>query len=268
VLFVSFVAAAGRYPSFADSSWSRALWSTSGGLAGSILFFLLIPASLVGWNKNLACLHTWYDKVATKVNDVRSDDFAENVDSPRNQSLSNAVYRFGNWVAFECAGGPDDQVTGKAHGLMPMDAPLVSQILQAVRGLALLALLCVAVRAGRSRNALLWGTALGLACVATLVVSPVARGHYYVLFLPAALFVPLWLLQCGKPRAAFRAAVIPALLVAVHYLLLQYAGRIGVLGIGTTIWYFAVCARVTFGGERSSAAADRTMELPERPLAA
>jgi hypothetical protein len=96
----------------------------------------------------------------------------------------------------------------------------------------------------------------------------VARGHYYVLFLPAALFIPLWLLQCGKRRAAFRAAMIPAVLVAVHYLLLQYAGRIGVLGIGTTIWYFAACARVTFGGEKSSTAADCSTQVQERPLAA
>ena len=293
VLFVSFVAAAvaelarvqrandglisgessgqpGSLPNPAGRghSWSCALWSTSGCLAGSILFFLLIPASLVGWDKNLAYLNTWYDKVATKVNDVRTDDFAEKVDSPRNQSLSNAVFRFGNWVAYEFVGGPDDQVTGKANGLMPMDAPLVSQILLVVRGLALLALLGVAIRAGRSSDPLLSGAALGLACVATLVVSPVARGHYFVLFLPAVLFVPLWLIQTGKPGAAFRAAVIPAVLVALHYVLLKYAGRIGVLGIGTTLWYFAECANVTFGRGEASQAVDRDEQLLELSRAA
>jgi hypothetical protein len=233
-----------------------------------MIFWLLIPASLVGWDKNLVCLDTWYVKVATKVNDVRTDDFAEKVDSPRNQSLSNAVFRFGNWAAFEFADGPDDQVTGKAHGLMPMDAPLVSQVLLVVRGLALLSLLCVAVQAGRSSDPLLWGAALGLACVATFVVSPVARGHYYVLFLPAVLFVPLWLLQRGKHGAAIRAAMIPAMLVGLHYLLLKYAGRIGVLGIGTTIWYFAACARVTFGRDEASVVADRPFESQDLPRAA
>ena len=149
-----------------------------------------------------------------------------------------------------------------------MDAPLVSQILLAVRGLALVALLGVALRAGRSRDPLLWGVALGLACVATLVVSPVARGHYYVLFLPAVLFVPLWLLECGQRRQALRAALIPAALVALHYVLLKYAGRIGVLGIGTTIWYFAECARVIFGHEASRAAADGDLRLHDLPRAA
>ncbi len=255
VLFVSSVSLPQTSNQFDCPQRRRALWSTSGCLAGCILFFLLIPASLVGWEKNLACLRTWYDKVATKVNDVRTDDFAEKVDSPRNQSLANAVFRFGNWVAFEFAGGPDDRVTGKANGVMPMDAPLVSQTLLAVRGLALLALLGVCVRAGRSADPLLWGAALGLACVATFVVSPVARGHYYVLFLPAVLFVPLLLHKGGKHREALQAALVPAVLVAAHYLLLKYAGRIGVLGIGTTLWYFAECARVTFGREVVTASA-------------
>jgi hypothetical protein len=239
----------------------RAVWTCSGVLAGGMLYFLLIPASLVGWDKNLACLHTWHEKVLTKVNDVRTDDFAEKVDSPRNQSLSNAVFRFGNWIAFELAGGPDDQVTGKANGLMPMDAPLVSQILLVVRGLALLTLLGVATRASRSEDRLLWAAALGLSCVATFVVSPVARGHYFVLILPAVLFVPLWLLQCGKPREAIRAALIPAVLVVLHYALLKYAGRIGVLGIGTTFWYFAACFRVTFGREELGAQAELAVQL-------
>ena len=263
VLLVAFVAAGSSRSTLLalPSLWPRALWSSTGCLAGGILYLLLVPASLVGWEKNLVCLNTWYNKVATKVNDVRTDDFAEKVDSVRNQSLSNAVFRFGNWVAHEFAGGPDDQVTGKAHGLMPMDTPLVSQILLALRCLALVALLGVCIRAGHSNDMLMWGAALGLACVATLVVSPVARGHYFVLFLPAALFVPLWLLQCGKPRAAFRAAVVPAVLVAVHYVLLKYAGRIGVLGIGTTLWYFAECAHLTFGRVEAHGVADRPMPL-------
>ncbi|MBI3863987.1 MAG: DUF2029 domain-containing protein [Planctomycetia bacterium] len=230
-----------------------ALWSSAGCIAGAILFFLLIPASLVGWNKNLHYLAVWHEKVAVKVNDVRSDDFAENVDSPRNQSLANAAYRFGNWIAYEFAGGPYDALTGKDHGLMPMDAPPASNLLLGGRCLALVVLLLVAIRAGRSGDPLLWGVALGLSSVATLVVSPVARGHYFVLFLPASLFVPLWFLQRGRHRVAVRAAIIPAALVVAHYTLLDYTGRIGLLGIGTALWYFAVCVRIAF--ERKAVAA-------------
>jgi hypothetical protein len=225
----------------------RAVWSTAGCLAGSALFFLLLPASLVGWDKNLHYLETWHEKVATKVNDVRTNDFGENVDSPRNQSLANAAYRFGNWAAYEFAGGPFDAKTGKEHGSMPMDAPLASQMLLVLRCLALVILLLVAIRAGLSASPLLGGVALGLSSVATLVVSPVARGHYFVLFLPAALFVPLWFIKCGAPRRAFRAAVVPALLVVAHYALLEYTGRVGLLGIGTTLWYFAASTQIAFG---------------------
>lgn len=242
----------------------RSLWATAGCLAGAALFFLIIPASLVGWDRNLHYLAVWHEKVATKVNDVRTDDFAENVDSPRNQSLANAVYRFGNWVAYELAGGPYDAVTGKDHGLMPMDAPLVSNLLLVVRGLALVALLVVAIRAGISKSPVLAGVALGLSSVATLVVSPVARGHYFVLFLPAALFVPLWFLHCGRTRLAFRAAVVPAALVVAHYTLLDYTGRIGLLGIGTTLWYFAVCGHVAFG--RTAVAPGADVAETARPL--
>jgi hypothetical protein len=75
----------------------------------------------------------------------------------------------------------------------------------------------------------------------------VARGHYFVLFLPAALFVPLWFIKCGAPRRAFRGAVVPALLVVAHYALLEYTGRVGLLGIGTTLWYFAASTQIAFG---------------------
>jgi 4-hydroxybenzoate polyprenyltransferase len=76
------------------------------------------------------------------------------------------------------------------------------------------------------------------------------------------------LLQCDKPRAAIRAAVIPAVLVVLHYGLLKYAGRIGVLGIGTTIWYFAACARVTFARAATSALTDRQSPACELSRAA
>lgn len=268
-LFVAFVAALdGR--GIRQHRWrlSRPVWSSGGFLSGGVVCLLLFPASVIGWNDNLRHLATWYEKVATKVNDVRSEDFGGDVDSPRNQSLSNGVYRLGNWVAYEFAGGPYDFMTGKAHGAMPMDAPLVSRGLLAVRVLGLLALLGAAIRAGRSGDRRLWGVAFGLAAAATLVVSPVARGHYFMFLLPAALFLPRWLIETGKRRAAFYAAVVPAALVAAHYVLLDYAGRIGVLGIGTAVWYFAACGRVLFKREAVGAGDSHTAHLPAPARAA
>lgn len=235
------------------SGSARFLWSTAGCLAGGAFFLILLPATLIGWNSNLRHLTTWYHKVATKVDDVRTEDFGSDVDSPRNQSLANAAYRCGNWLAYEFAGGPYDQLTGKAHGKMPMDAPTANRLLLLVRCIALLALLGVTIRAGLSENQLLWGGAFGLAAVATLVVSPVARGHYFVFLLPAGLCIPLWLLEQGKTRAALRTALVPALLVVAHYALLRHTGRIGLLGIGTTLWYFAACARIALHHQVASA---------------
>jgi hypothetical protein len=212
-----------------------------GLIAGCLVFFLLLPAGLVGWDANLRHLHTWYVRVASRVDDVRADDFGGHVASFRNQSLYNAVYRCGNWAAHQFLGGPDDihmDVTGAA---MPMDAPAVSQVLTAIRIAAVMVLAVVVVSAGRSADPLLQGAAFGMAGVATLVVSPVSRGHYFVLWLPAVVFVPLWFRTIGRPRTALVLSAIPAVLTLAHYALLQYAGRVGLLGLGTAGWYFAAC---------------------------
>ena len=82
-------------------------------------------------------------------------------------------------------------------------------------------------------------TGFALSCVAMLVVSPVARGHYFMLVAPATLLVPLWLDRHDRPRAAFVVAVVVPALSMLHYALLPYAGRIGLLGLGTTGWLMA-----------------------------
>src|SRR5262249_38877578 len=88
------------------------------------------------------------------------------------------------------------------------------------------------------------GFALGLACVATLVISPVARGHYFLLYVPALLFGGLWLRERYSEKQALWFALIPALLCSCHYLAMSVAGRMGLLGIGTSLWFFAACGVV------------------------
>jgi len=83
------------------------------------------------------------------------------------------------------------------------------------------------------------GAVFGLACVATLVVCPVARACYYLLFLPAGALISLRFLQLGRPRSAQFVAWLPFALVWLHYLLLPAGGRIGLLGLGTTAWFLA-----------------------------
>src|SRR5207302_406633 len=80
-----------------------------------------------------------------------------------------------------------------------------------------------------------------LACVATLVIAPIARGHYFVLLLPGTMFVPVWLLREGRARWALWLAIVPPALTLLHYTLIDFTGRVGLLGIGTTLWYTAAC---------------------------
>ena len=80
----------------------------------------------------------------------------------------------------------------------------------------------------------------GLACLASLVVSPLAWGHYYVMVLPAVIFAPLWLENRGHPLAAKAIAAFLPMLTWTHYVLMRWSGPIGVLGLGTTLWFLAV----------------------------
>lgn len=226
------------------ASWNQAWSATFGVVAGCALFFLLIPGTLIGWNTNLRNLETWYRDVVVNVNDVRETDFGHDVASIRNQSLMNAVYRGGNWMNFQLYGSPDDRFVDwldGAYGSMPMDVPAANLSLHAIRLVALGVLFLLALRVASSRDALGMACVFGLACVATLVVSPVARGHYFVMMFPAVLLVPLWFESQQLHRAARWAAFVPVALSWMHYVLLDWTGRMGVLGIGTTVWFFAVC---------------------------
>ncbi len=217
----------------------------SGGLAtGLLLFALLIPAALTGWNGNIRHLETWFSKVVTKVVDVRTSDFGEDVRTIRNQSLDNAAYRLGNFLNWQFAGGPDDTLIDHPHDAslkLPMDDPSAGNLIVVARILALVALLMLVFRAAFRSELVGRGTIFGLACVATLVVCPVSRACYYGLFLPAIPFVSGRLLAMGRNRYAQLLAWLPVALVWPQYVLLPTGGRIGWLGLGTTVWFLAAC---------------------------
>jgi hypothetical protein len=225
-------------------SWQRPVVLSGGLTVGLLLFAFLIPAALTGWNGNLRHLHTWFSKVVTKVVDVRTSDFGEDVRSIRNQSLDNAAYRFGNFLTRKLDYGPDDTLVDHPHDAslrLPMDDWRSGMLIVAGRILALAILLWFVLRAGFANDPIGRGTVFGLACVATLVVCPVARGCYYVLFLPAIPFVCQRLVELSRLRASEFVAWIPVALVWLHYCLLPNSGRIGLLGLGATAWFLAAC---------------------------
>jgi Glycosyltransferase family 87 len=256
-------------------TWSRATSLSLGTAAGLMLCLLVLPAALVGWRANLEHLGTWWSSVAVHAESISQSDIAGDSTTARNQSLTNAAHRMGNWAHYYFAGGPDDngpqQLRLGGAGLV-MDAPAADAVLWVVRGLVVGLTVAVGFRMAKSRDPLGQAAAFGMACAATLVVFSIARGHYYVMLLPAVTFVGLWLLQHGRAGWAVTLSVAPCALVIVHYALLDYAGRIGVLGLGTTVWYLAACgvllwpARVA--AARSSGLPDRSRTEAERPLAA
>ena len=231
----------GEKRGLSTSSGIRFLSSSLGFSLGLVLFFLVVPAMLVGWNANLHHLDTWGRFMLTKADNGGMDPRSGNSHSARNQSLQNAAYRLGNFGSHVFAGGPDDRLVENFDApKMAMDSPAADRFLFVSRAMLGLALLALGVRLAREPgNKLNMATGFALACVTMLAVSPVARAHYFLLLAPALLLVPLWLDRHSQPRAGVIMAAIPPVLSILHYVLLPYGGRIGLLGFGTAAWLMA-----------------------------
>lgn len=222
----------------------RAASLTAGLGTGIVLFAFALPSVFIGWNANWHHLGTWFSGVVTKVIDVRTSDFGEDVRSVRNQSLDNSAYRFGNWIYAEFAHAEDDSIIDRPHPAkvrLPMDAPYAGDMIVLARIAGFAMLLLFVIQVARRDAPLAQGVVFGLACVATLVVCPVARGCYFAMFLPALVFVAMRLLRRGRPRTALFLSVVPVVAIWLHYVAVTFSGRIGVLGLCTTAWFFCAC---------------------------
>ncbi len=235
---------------------ARAAASASGVGLGLAFSLLLLPAALIGWRANLEHLDTWWHAVALQAEESMDDSFAGDSSSPRNQSFSNAVQLLGNWGDYYFAGGPldKDPMPRRRHGQQfLMDARVVHFALLLARAALGCLLLATSLRVACTRDRLALAATFGLACVATLLVAPIGRGHYYVLLLPAVLFASAWLWHEGHTRLAVWSAIAPAALSVTHYVALDFAGRIGLLGVGTTVWYVLVCTAILSQAKHSVA---------------
>jgi hypothetical protein len=247
---------------------------TSLGLGlGLALFFLIIPSMLIGWRANMNHLKTWSGFVLTKADDGGEDARSGNSRSIRNQSLQNAAYRLGNFIWHKAAAGPDDKLiefferpeTVFKRPEMIMDSPVIETILLGLKLVILAGLGFIGIRLGLRGDGLSLATAFGLACITMLVVSPVARVHYFMLFAPAILYFPLWLDREDRTKAAKIMAVIPILLIDVHYIFLPYAGRVGLLGLGTTAWLVAAFIFTARGSRKTSESTQQRVPLNPCP---
>jgi hypothetical protein len=236
----------------------RAVASSLGVVVGASLFLFAVPASIIGWDKNIHCLDVWQKQVVH--NDRIGPQRNFNLHSYRNQSMANGIFLLSSSIVQVTDGKPAESHTGigsSAGDVTTGDQRVVAatatdgsaaqagrighpSIRIAIAGI-LIALAAVSAIVGRRANSLDGFTAFGLGCVATLLVSPLSWGHYFMAELPALLCVPVWLARRGLPRAARAAAVTPVVLSWVHYVAMPYAGGIGILGLGTAAWFLLVC---------------------------
>jgi hypothetical protein len=227
---------------------SRFAGTGGGVLAGLILFLWIVPSLFIGWEANANHLKTWSRMIGTQAVETSVKAHFSSPRNPRNQSLSNALYHAGNQLVFWFSEVPEPnpklykETTGRF-----MTSPTVTKMILAIRVLLCLLLIPVGWGLACRGSPLDIAAAFGMACAAMLIVSPVARGHYFMLELPAVLFVSLWMWKHMGSQKAILCAAIPATLSLMHYglitfpqiLILPQARTLflGTLGIGTALWY-------------------------------
>ncbi len=230
---------------FARSLQEKESWlflgPAAGVACGALVWLMLLPAAVVGWRANVEHLQTWSQTVLLSGRD--DPDPHSNPHGARNQSLANALYRCGNFVLAKLGAAPDDRLIDHPDHRekeTPMDAPWIRWALHGVRLVFLVLLVLLARRTAGVGGEL---ALFGWACALSLVLSPVSRGHHFVLLWPAALLVPLELRRRGV-RAARALAIAAVAMCMLHYAWPPFMGRLGLLGLATTVWCFVAWERL------------------------
>ena len=217
----------------------RALKSCVGFGFGVVLFLLIIPTLLIGWQNNLDGIEYFLKNVVMNPNFAR--DWGFDIHSIRNQSLAGASWQLTDTIQ----GGLGTAHNAEVDGIHPFDTGPIAGVVSTLRWLILGFFLFTLVRVSTARTT--WkrreaaAVVFGLSCVATLVFSPVSWGHHFVQALPGFIAIPAWLHIRGFGRGAFIMSLAPAVLVLAHYIALPFAGPLGILGFGITAWLITSC---------------------------
>lgn len=219
----------------------RAAAGGVGLAAGCGLFVWGIPALLVGWQANLNHLQNWSRSIASMAVEVDPGSSIETPYTVRNQSLSNAAYRLGNWIDHAWFDGPDDRAIDAVpfnpqHPALLMDSVAAERMILAARLLMLGLLGLACLRTVWQASPIGLAAVFGLAGVASLAVSPISRGHYFISLLPAAIWVPFWWAEFRSSAGALWLSRTLLAASALHYVGLDIAGRAGLLGLTSTAW--------------------------------
>lgn len=223
----------------------RSLAAACGLVAGLAIGIWILPASIVGWERNQTYLETWRRVVLTRSNELSNDPFAGDSHSNKNQSPMNGFWLLGNKLLSERTEG--NLTLSNTTKIKPMDLPSGKFFLTIVRTISILTTVValLAILWHRTSNALL--IAFVVANAATLLVVPIARGHYFMAMWPAAVWAPRWLLHTFTVTPRFQIGSwwltqIPPILLILHYLFESFVGALGILGIGVWIWQLMLTA--------------------------
>lgn len=236
---------AARTPSQGAARRAGAL--TLGLAIGLLAFTLALPAASIGWGANLKHLNTWFHKMVMTEDPGHGGRFDITTDS--NQSLEGSIRLAAN--RFRGANPDEIWISKIKSPTKRMLARIKSEIrarhadrlswvlVQSGRLLVLGLLAFVCMRSVRQGDPLSLASGFGLAMLAIVLISPVAYRHYYVFAIGAAVFAPLDAARsAGQKRGAALAAALAGLVI-VHFIAMPLSSSIGLLGMGTLVWFAA-----------------------------
>lgn len=212
-----------------------------GLLLGALLFAVVAPAVLIGPTRTIDATRIFMRSVVANPEFSRDWDFERH--SNRNQSLDSAAWKLARTItgAERVAADPLDLEPGEQRE--PDAPPALARLTLVLRVLCTVGAVIVAMRLARdgTRGAC---AGFGLACLATLVVSPVSWGHHFTMVLPAVLALPAWLEARGRSPSAFATSAILAGAILLHYALIDLAGALGLLGLTSTAVLIALIVTI------------------------
>jgi len=235
----------------------RATAGIIGFALGTLLFVAVVPALFIGPSRTIDATGIFVRSVVANPDFSQEWQFERHAN--RNQSLDSAAWKLLRFVRGEerVAADPLDLVAGDAREpSLPRAFQVTSMLVRG--GLSIATLVVVAALARRGMRDAFAG--FGLACLATLVVSPVSWGHHFTMLLPTMIAVPAWLESRGRSASAFAVSAILCGAVLIHYAAVDLAGATGVLGLASSAVLVALLVCAWPRRMRSMASRPRSMD--------
>jgi hypothetical protein len=183
--------------------WRRQ-WRTSAGMATfMILFLLVVPATVRGWDRNLGELDQWVHGMLLSGNDEQFSQRPENF-GWKNQSLYALEHRLLRPIDAEYSS--DEATPSIQINLLNLDKRTADEVFLATAiliGLCFIALLPTNGRRTSRSDAAEWAILLLLMVIA----SPVNRSYYFVWMLFPYTVLARWLASEPNRNAAVRIAI-------------------------------------------------------------